>query len=59
MFTGFPEAALDLYDALAMDNSRSFFQAHLEVYDTAVLAPMRALTEGLAEELGPAKIYRP
>src|SRR5699024_6430568 len=59
MFTGFPEAALDFYDDLEMDNSRTFFQAHRHIYDTAVLAPMRALTDLLADEFGPAKIYRP
>ncbi len=58
-FTGFPEAALDFYDDLEMDNSRSFWEDHREVYDAAVKAPMTALTTALAEEFGDAKIFRP
>ncbi len=58
-FTGFPEAALDFYDDLEADNSKVFWEAHKEVYKTAVAAPMAALTEELAEEFGAAKIFRP
>ena len=38
-FTGFPVAALDFYDDLEMDNSKSFWEAHREVYKEAVEAP--------------------
>ncbi|KXP08873.1 DUF2461 domain-containing protein [Tsukamurella tyrosinosolvens] len=58
-FTGFPEAALDFYDDLEADNSKVFWEAHKEVYKTAVAAPMAALTEELADEFGTAKIFRP
>ncbi|GAA1070645.1 DUF2461 domain-containing protein [Tsukamurella spumae] len=58
-FTGFPEAALDFYDDLEADNSKVFWEAHKEVYKTAVAAPMAALTEELADEFGAAKIFRP
>ncbi|BDH56198.1 DUF2461 domain-containing protein [Tsukamurella sp. PLM1] len=58
-FTGFPEAALDFYDDLEADNSKVFWEAHKEVYKTAVAAPMAALTEELADEFGGAKIFRP
>ncbi|MCS3780754.1 DUF2461 domain-containing protein [Tsukamurella ocularis] len=58
-FTGFPEAALDFYDDLEADNSKIFWDAHKEVYKTAVAAPMAALTEELADEFGAAKIFRP
>lgn len=58
-FTGFPEAALDFYDDLEADNSKVFWEAHKEVYRTAVAAPMAALTEELADEFGAAKIFRP
>lgn len=59
MFTGFPEAALDFYDDLEADNSKSFWAAHSEVYDTAVKQPMKELAEAVAEEFGDAKIFRP
>jgi uncharacterized protein (TIGR02453 family) len=58
-FTGFPEAALDFYDDLELDNTRSFWEAHKQVYAEAVRAPMLALTEALAPEFGTAKVYRP
>jgi uncharacterized protein (TIGR02453 family) len=58
-FTGFPVAALDFYDDLEMDNSKSFWAAHKETYDTAVKAPMTALVTALEDEFGPAKIFRP
>lgn len=58
-FTGFPEAALDFYDDLEVDNTRSFWQAHQEQYAEAVRAPMVALTAELADEFGAAKVFRP
>jgi uncharacterized protein (TIGR02453 family) len=58
-FTGFPEAALDFYDDLEMDNTRSFWEAHKQVYLDAVKAPMVALTDALAAEFGTAKVFRP
>ena len=58
-FTGFPVAALDFYDDLEMDNTKSFWAAHKHVYDEAVRAPMLALTGALAAEFGQAKVFRP
>ncbi|WP_343996971.1 DUF2461 domain-containing protein [Nocardioides dubius] len=58
-FEGFPVAALDFYDDLEMDNTRSFWESHKETYANAVQAPMRALIEALADEFGAAKIFRP
>jgi hypothetical protein len=58
-FSGFPEAALDFYDDLEMDNTKTFWEAHKETYATAVAAPMKALTAALTDEFGEAKIFRP
>ncbi|MFZ2503173.1 MAG: DUF2461 domain-containing protein [Nocardioides sp.] len=58
-FTGFPVAALDFYEDLEVDNSKSFWTAHKPTYDEAVRAPMEALCALLAPEFGPAKIFRP
>jgi uncharacterized protein (DUF2461 family) len=49
-FDGFPEAALDFYDDLEMDNTKSFWTAHKDTYDTAVKAPMAALVAALEPE---------
>lgn len=58
-FTGFPEAALDFYDDLEMDNTKSFWEAHKAVHAESVKAPMVALTAALEPEFGTAKIFRP
>jgi uncharacterized protein (TIGR02453 family) len=58
-FTGFPVAALDFYDDLEMDNTKSFWTAHKHVYETAVKAPMTALVTALEPEFGAAKVFRP
>ena len=58
-FTGFPVAALDFYDDLEMDNTKSFWAAHKEVWERSVRDPMLALTAALADEFGPAKVFRP
>ncbi len=58
-FNGFPEAALDFYDDLEMDNSKTFWEERKETYKTAVAEPMKALTTTLASEFGEAKIFRP
>ena len=58
-FTGFPEAALDFYDDLEMDNTKSFWEAHRATYDEAVAAPMKALLGELEPEFGTAKVFRP
>jgi len=58
-FSGWPEEALDFYDGLAADNSKTYWTAHKQVYDAAVLRPMTELVEELAPEFGEAKIFRP
>jgi uncharacterized protein (TIGR02453 family) len=58
-FTGFPVAALDFYDDLEMDNTKSFWTAHKDTYETAVRAPMAALVAALEPEFGTAKVFRP
>ncbi|MGZ8738752.1 MAG: DUF2461 domain-containing protein [Nocardioides sp.] len=62
-FDGFPTAALDFYDDLEVDNTRSFWEKHKAVYAEAVRAPMTALTAALVSEFAPdgqtAKVFRP
>ena len=58
-FTGFPVAALDFFDDLEMDNTKSFWEAHRAVYKEAVEAPMKALCAELAPDFGAAKVFRP
>ena len=58
-FEGFPSAALDFYDDLEVDNTKSFWEAHKHVYAESVRAPMVALCAELEKEFGTAKIFRP
>jgi uncharacterized protein (TIGR02453 family) len=58
-FQGFPEAALDFYDDLEIDNTKSFWEAHKDVYKSAVAEPMKTLLAELEDEFGAAKIFRP
>ena len=58
-FDGFPVAALDFYDDLEVDNTKSFWASHKQVYEEAVRAPMLALVTALSDEFGPAKVFRP
>jgi uncharacterized protein (DUF2461 family) len=58
-FTGIPAAALDFYDDLEQDNSKTFWTAHKAIYDEAVRAPMEALAADLAKDYGEGKLFRP
>ena len=58
-FTGFPPQALDFYDDLEVDNTRSFWEKHKGTYDYSVRRPMVALCAALAPEFGEAKVFRP
>ena len=58
-FSGWPEEALDFYDGLAADNSKSYWTEHKAIYEQKVLRPMTELTEELAAEFGEPKIFRP
>jgi len=58
-FTGIPFAALDFYEDLEADNSKTFWTAHKHLYDEQVKAPLLALAAELEHEFGPAKFFRP
>ena len=58
-FRGIPVAALDFYEDLEADNTKSFWTAHKHVYDESVRAPIEALAAALAPTFGPGKLFRP
>lgn len=58
-FEGFPVAALDFYDDLEMDNTKSFWETNKHIYAEAVAAPFKALAAEITDEFGEAKIFRP
>ncbi len=58
-FTGIPSAAFEFYDELAADNSKAWWTAHKQTYDSVVREPMTALAAELEEEFGAAHLFRP
>jgi uncharacterized protein (TIGR02453 family) len=58
-FEGWPAEALEFYDGLEADNSKTYWTAHKAVYDERVLAPMRDLLADLSGEFGEGKVFRP
>jgi uncharacterized protein (TIGR02453 family) len=58
-FTGWPEEALEFYDGLVADNSKTYWTEHKDVYQDQILRPMTELAEELALEFGEPKIFRP
>ncbi|MGH8827303.1 MAG: DUF2461 domain-containing protein, partial [Jiangellaceae bacterium] len=51
--------ALDFYEGLEIENSKSYWTAHKQVYEAAVHAPLVALAEELSPEFGPVRVFRP
>jgi uncharacterized protein (TIGR02453 family) len=58
-FTGIPLAALDFYEDLEADNSKSFWTTHKHIYDASVKEPIEALVLELQDEFGAGKFFRP
>jgi uncharacterized protein (TIGR02453 family) len=58
-FRGWPPAAVRFFEELEVDNSKSFWTAHKDVYERCVRAPMAELLTELAREFGEGKIFRP
>lgn len=58
-FSGWPAEALEFYEGLEADNSKTYWTAHKAVYDSHVLGPGRELLEELAIEFGEPRIFRP
>ncbi|MHA6524743.1 DUF2461 domain-containing protein [Tessaracoccus sp. G1721] len=56
---GIPFEAVDFYEELELNNSREWWAANRERYDTVVRAPMAGLGAALEEEFGAFKVFRP
>ncbi len=56
---GIPLDALDFYEDLAVENTRTWWQAHRDRWEASVRGPMEALVDALADEFGEAHLYRP
>ena len=65
-FSGFPREGVAWFDALALSQSREWFQAHRAAYESLWLEPMKALLDELrapvakiyGKKISPGKIFR-
>jgi uncharacterized protein (TIGR02453 family) len=58
-FRGWPSEALEFYEGLAADNSKTYWTGHKAVYERQVYAPMVELLAALEPEFGSGRIFRP
>jgi uncharacterized protein (TIGR02453 family) len=58
-FRGWPVEAIEFYEGLEADNTKTYWQAHKAVYEQAVAGPMAELLAELAPEFGEGRIFRP
>ncbi len=58
-FKGWPAEALDFYEGLEADNTKTYWNEHKAFYDESVKGPMLALLDELAPEFGEGKVFRP
>ncbi len=58
-FRGWPSEALEFYEGLEADNSKTYWTAHKAVYEKQVNAPMAELLADLEPEFGAGTIFRP
>ena len=58
-FGGFGTDALSFFDGLEADNSKTYWAANKQRFETAVREPMHALAHGVSAEFGPLVVFRP
>lgn len=58
-FTGWPVEAIEFFEGLEDDNSRTYWHTHKDTYTQFVKGPMEALLAELEDDFGPGRIFRP
>ncbi|HEX5268339.1 MAG TPA: DUF2461 domain-containing protein [Acidimicrobiales bacterium] len=58
-FRGWPVEAVEYFEGLEADNSKTYWTEHKSLYEAKVRAPMEALLAELQPEFGEGRIYRP
>jgi uncharacterized protein (TIGR02453 family) len=58
-FAGWPGEAVEFFEDLEEDNTKSFWQVHIETYEISVKRPMEELLAELEPEFGAGKLFRP
>jgi uncharacterized protein (TIGR02453 family) len=58
-FRGWKDEALEFFEGLEADNSKTYWQANKSVYEQQVRAPMEELLAELAPTYGEGRVFRP
>ena len=58
-FKGWPVEAIEFFEGLEADNSKTYWQAHKATYEGSVKGPMEALLLDLSGEFGEGRVFRP
>ncbi|MEY2431036.1 MAG: hypothetical protein QOC92_761 [Acidimicrobiaceae bacterium] len=58
-FKGWSAEAIEFFEALEVDNSKTFWHANKSTYEQKVRRPLEELLEELGKEFGEGKIFRP
>jgi uncharacterized protein (TIGR02453 family) len=58
-FAGWPIEAVEFYEGLQADNTKTFWQDNKSVYERCVKAPMEELLAELADDFGAGRVFRP
>ena len=58
-FRGWPVEAVEFYEGLADDNTKTYWRDHKSVYDGSVKAPMEDLLAELTDDFGEGRVFRP
>src|SRR5207248_7794251 len=58
-FRGWPAEAIEFYEGLEADNSKTYWHEHKPTYEKLVRGPMEELLAELAGEFGAGRIFRP
>lgn len=59
VFGGWPAEAVEFYEGLEADNTKTYWTEHKSVYEDVVRAPMEDLLDELEPEFGEGRIFRP
>jgi len=58
-FKGWPAEAIEFFEGLEVDNTKTYWLEHKKTYDEKVKRPMEELLAELESEFGEGKIFRP
>jgi uncharacterized protein (TIGR02453 family) len=58
-FSGWSPEAVEFFEGLRADNTKTYWNAHRALYEASVREPMAELLDELSAEFGPGRIARP